>query len=628
MTATRASGSGEGTVNDGGPGPRLWSISLQLLAATAGLTAFIAFVGAAMFWIRFDSLDLPADRAVALLPRSDLLAVGAHSLFVPLLIGLAAVYIIFLIGPTADRGKPTPRLWIALGAFVLVGLLVLIFTISSYDVFFEQFAAYGALIVATSLIVVTAIRTTGFAPLGWIVFASFALFAGVLAIVRTSGTPKLEPAAVVLSGPEMRGTSGFLIAETDDDVYLAPLPGSGDLADPFADSDLDRIVEIPRAGIVRLAVRAPAGIAADAAGREQAQTLLQDLRVQLASTSQAPPPPVKTDNPVEAFAPLVNLHSHEAAWPMNVGTFLAHSTLVWNRGAHCSPADVVAVGEAIEQGRLGSGGYRHPANDSATCKERAGAVFDTAQHTRPSDTSGRPAGLPLDQGFALDLATPARVGERHLNQEGPQTVFSGTRIYWERHPEPEAEAAAERITYWLFYGLSQPPGPRQVTSHLVHEGDWERISVLVTPGGEADEWTPISARYHYHDSSRDVPWSAVRTISEGADAATHPVVFSARGSHASYPRAGSYANQLRAGGGTIITVHDEAIACSRCPVWRTWQLLGEATAQPWYGYGGAWGAAGSIPGTTGPLGPSTYKVGGKEAVAQRTIETVRKSPGG
>ena len=335
---------------------------------------------------------------------------------------------------------------------------------------------------------------------------------------------------------------------------------------------------------------------------------------------------MKTDDPVEAFAPLVNLHSHESAWPMNVGTFLASSTLVWNRGAHCAPADIFATGAGIDQAKLGSGGYHHLADDPGTCKERRGPLFNTAEHTRPYDPSGRPAGLPLDQGFALDLANSARAGERHLNQEGPQTVFSGARVYWERHPDTDGGSSAERITYWLFYGLSQPPGPSQVTSHLVHEGDWERISVLIKPGAKPDQWIPISARYHYHDASRDVPWSAVRTVSEGPDAPSHPVVFSARGSHASYPRAGSYVNQLRAGGSTIITVHDEAIACSRCPVWRTWLLLADATTQPWYGYGGAWGAAGTIPGSTGPLGPSTYKIGGQEALAERTIETVREAP--
>jgi hypothetical protein len=151
----------------------LWGVAVQLLAATAGVTAFGAFVGAAMFWLRFNALDL-ADRAVALLPRSDLLTVGAHSLAVPILIGLAAVYIIFLIEPPADRGKPTLRLWITVGAFFVVGLLVLIFSVHSYDIFFEQLIAYGALRFAASLIVLTAIRTTGFAPLGWVVFASFA----------------------------------------------------------------------------------------------------------------------------------------------------------------------------------------------------------------------------------------------------------------------------------------------------------------------------------------------------------------------------------------------------------------------------------------------------------------------
>jgi hypothetical protein len=61
-------------------------------------------------------------------------------------------------------------------------------------------------------------------------------------------------------------------------------------------------------------------------------------------------------------------------------------------------------------------------------------------------------------------------------------------------------------------------------------------------------------------------------------------------------------------------------------VWRTWQLLTDAQQEPWYGYGGAWGAVGTRPGTIGPLGPSAYKTKGQDQVAEKTVETVRESP--
>ena len=69
-----------------------------------------------------------------------------------------------------------------------------------------------------------------------------------------------------------------------------------------------------------------------------------------------------------------------------------------------------------------------------------------------------------------------------------------------------------------------------------------------------------------------------------------------------------------------------AIACSECPVWRTWNLLSDAQKEPWYGYGGVWGAIGTRPGTIGPLGPSSYKTQGQDQIAEKTVETIRKAP--
>jgi hypothetical protein len=619
---------------------------LQILGASAALATFVVFIGGVMMWLRFDAIDLPADRAVALLPRSDLLATGAHSLAAPILIGLVVVLVVFLIEPLNDEDKPTIQLYVAIGLLFMVASIVAFLNVKGLDVFPYGILMYLALAAGAGVVLWTAHRTRGFRPLGWTLFASFALLGGLLAVVTTAGSPKLEPVAIAfksttatgsLRASRIQGISGFLVAETSDKLYLAPLPGSGDLADPFADADLDRIVEIPRDSILRLAVRSPAGVHPDEAGREQAQSLFQDLRVQLATGKPAKALPVMTDDPVETFAPLVNLHSHESAWPMNVSTFLAHAALIWAHPGACpdyvaalnqhiaNPAGATQAYGKVDPAKLGAGGYVHYASD-ASCRDLTSRPFTTAEHTRPSDVESRPAGLPVDQGFYLDLANSARAGEHHVSQEGPQDVLTGVHAYYESHPDSTGGAGAERITYWLFYGLSVPPGLSGATSEFDHEADWERISVLIKRGPAANEWTPISARYHFHDQSRDVPWTAVRTVADGQGPLTHPLVYSARGSHASYPRAGSYAAQLRVGSTGIVTVADQAIACPRCPVWRTWQLLTDAQKEPWYGYGGAWGAVGTRPGTIGPLGPSAYKTKGQDQVVEKTLETVRDSP--
>lgn len=42
--------------------------------------------------------------------------------------------------------------------------------------------------------------------------------------------------------------------------------------------------------------------------------------------------------------------------------------------------------------------------------------------------------------------------------------------------------------------------------------------------------------------------------------------------------------------------------------WDTWHTCARSKAEAWYGFGGAWGAAGPISDRTGPLGPSPSKL--------------------
>lgn len=237
---------------------------------------------------------------------------------------------------------------------------------------------------------------------------------------------------------------------------------------------------------------------------------------------------------------------------------------------------------------------------------------------------GTPAGLAVKEGFYLDLWDAQRGGLRDVAKEGSQKYLRKAPVYFERSAERDGDGRALlRITYWLFYGLSIPPGPPAVTKLVAHEGDWERVSVLLRPEPAGGRYVPISVRYHYHDESRDVPWAAVDRVGTGSDAPTHPVAFSARGSHASYPRAGRYENVFKVGGARRFAVQDIAMACNDCPQWRTWQMLIDAKAQPWYGFGGAWGRAGSIGGTTGPLGPSRYKIRGLGPAPENALDSGR-----
>ena len=613
---------GDGTVNSP------IKIALQAVAAAAGLGAAVTFVGGVVVWLRLEHLGLAADQAVALLPKELLVVVGAHALALPIVVGALAALALSLIGSNGPD-TVTRSFMVALAGVVVAALVLVALVVDGFDV---PHLAIVIVAVAIGVVVIhqTAKRSALRRHIAQVVLVAFTACGIVIAIVAEIAKPEMEPVAVLLTGE--KAVNGFYVGQTSDRLYVAPLPGLGDPGDPFADAKIDRVVELRREDVVRMALRGPTSIATDGEGRQQAQTLLADLRVQYAgSRPPAKEQVVTTVSPETAFAPLVHLDAKEPAWPMSADAFLRNAWLMW--GHDECPDYSVALATHLDKpqprraqimGRFdrtrlaGANAYRHAPAD-AKCRDGARA-FSAADHTRAFDAKARAAGLPAKDGFYLDLWDTQRRGEPKLKKEGSQEFLQRVPVYFERSAEKDGLL---RITYWLFYGLSIPPGPAAFTKYIAHEGDWERVSILLRPGAEPGQYVPISVRYHYHDESRDVPWDAVDRVGTGSDAPTHPVAFSARGSHASYPRAGRYENVFKAGGVRRFAVQDIAMACNECPQWRTWQMLVDARAQPWYGFGGAWGRAGSIGGTTGPLGPSRYKIRGLGPAPENALDSGR-----
>lgn len=80
---------------------------LTALAGTLGTVGFVAVVGGAITWNRFNAVELPADQAVAAFPEAELVAIGVSSLVVFLLIGAGAVVMIKQI----EQRGPCERRW-------------------------------------------------------------------------------------------------------------------------------------------------------------------------------------------------------------------------------------------------------------------------------------------------------------------------------------------------------------------------------------------------------------------------------------------------------------------------------------------------------------------------------------
>jgi hypothetical protein len=91
-------------------------------------------------------------------------------------------------------------------------------------------------------------------------------------------------------------------------------------------------------------------------------------------------------------------------------------------------------------------------------------------------------------------------------------------VYWHLARQPSTGRVA--IEYWLLYLYND--------FYDQHEADWEGITVFLSGS------TPIGVSYSAHQGRRRSAWA--NQTSSG----THPIVYVARGSHANYPRPGSY----------------------------------------------------------------------------------------
>lgn len=324
----------------------------------------------------------------------------------------------------------------------------------------------------------------------------------------------------------------------------------------------------------------------------------------------------------EKYAPVVVLHAEDKLRPAPAAWFLERSSLRWGTGRSLAGA---RVAEDVDPSRLGAASskpYKHGGHP-------AGAL------TRPLDENrARPAGLPPEQGFFLRL----REEKFARGDDGP------SRTYW------DYDEATRGLTYWLFYPGSAPPlgilraaeqleGPApevpeeleaadaaakleefqraypglaaeaepteeglpgdviqrlRVVSEgvrallrdddVLHEGDWERVTVYLDQN-DPESAPPASVAFYRHSTNTFRSWSKVEK--DG----THPVAYSAIGSHASLPSWDF----------GFIDVGDRD-----GPRWKTHDDLTHIVDEPWYGFGGAWGRLGKVRDSTGPLGPGAH----------------------
>lgn len=302
------------------------------------------------------------------------------------------------------------------------------------------------------------------------------------------------------------------------------------------------------------------------------------------------------DGIARRFAPVVWVHSDERFGPASVEDFILDSELTWRTKGFARDRDLAERGE-VDAAKLGVG-----------CQEPAVGCYGMGRFlatdfTRPHD--GNPLRAPdLDskEGFYLDPSDEAREGEVGAPPQVP--------IYYEART-----GETTRIAYWFFFGYSRPNKSRlgvNPAAAFSHEGDWENIEIVFGPRS-----VPRAVRYFGHGDPRVFPWAAVCKMVDGEETCGsrvlgRPVVFSALYSHASYASAAEQRSRdTRVCAKNLLKKPCAHDLRDRGFLWDPLASEGglrDVRAQPWYGFGGAWGSAGLSADTTGPLGPSPYKL--------------------
>jgi hypothetical protein len=123
-----------------------------------------------------------------------------------------------------------------------------------------------------------------------------------------------------------------------------------------------------------------------------------------------------------------------------------------------------------------------------------------------------------------------------------------------------------------------------------HEGEWERVIVRLNANDEA-----TGVDYYQHNCSAEhYAWDQMRANGYLVDE-THPIVYAAKGGHASYPKKTKYPRDgygscpvgVPSSTDDLQGATDDATGGGE--TWRTWLDVRPIEQEPWYGYGGGWG---------------------------------------
>ena len=131
------------------------------------------------------------------------------------------------------------------------------------------------------------------------------------------------------------------------------------------------------------------------------------------------------------------------------------------------------------------------------------------------------------------------------------------------------------LSYWFFYGYNDGWGKRSN-----HQGDWEHITLVFSRRKKLHGIYMAAHGKPTFYNKNEIKFNH-----------SHPIIYSAKGSHASYNEVGDF---------HTIGVDKTSDGGYK---WKTWLHCLALNKQEWRHFAGAWGEVGTARSTTGPLGP-------------------------
>ena len=261
------------------------------VAAGAGVAGALAVVGGTVEWLRFRDAGLPAQDAVAAMPKEELVVAGIIGSLAFVLAALAAVLLLFLVDPDGFvRGGTV----ICLAGLAATGIYYVLAR-APLDGNLPEYLAVGICIAFVLCLLVAWSTGHRFAPLGVVVFGLTLALGVVTWYFEAREDPMVQPAAILRS-EDRRAVVGIFVADTDNHVYLGGFRANDGLR--------RALYKIPKTKTTRVAIGASTPCArrgpAISTGCKEARRVALELARQLRRDRRAERPAAKNATPAGA----------------------------------------------------------------------------------------------------------------------------------------------------------------------------------------------------------------------------------------------------------------------------------------------------------------------------------------